>query len=210
MTILKGATMKIMGLDMSTTATGWAFFNEDLEDYGVLRANEKYMYERLLHMKQMIKEIFEFHKPDMVVIEEVPISGSGNLSVGKSLCTLQGIIISVCDDLGISFKMVEPSHWRAKVGIHKSTYTCQKCDSSFESKSGLKHLECPKCGNTAFSRFNKDAHNTREELKFRAVALVNEMFGLEFVYKKNSKKSDDDIAESILIGLSEREKYGNL
>lgn len=200
-----------MGLDMSTTATGWALFNgEKLEDYGVLRANEKYMYERLLHMKQMIKEVFEFHKPDMVVIEEVPISGSGNLKVGKDLCTLQGIIISVCDDLEISFKMVEPSHWRAKVGIHKSTYTCEKCGENFESKSGLKHLECSKCGNTAFSRFKKDAHNTREELKIRAVTLANEMFRLDLIYKKNSKNSGDDIAESILIGLSERKIYGNL
>jgi len=175
-----------------------------------LRANEKYMYERLLHMKQMIKEVFEFHKPDMVVIEEVPISGSGNLNVGKNLCILQGLIIGLCDDFGISFKMVEPSHWRAKVGIHKSTYTCQKCGGSFNSKSGLKHLECSKCGNTAFSRFDKNAHNTREELKFRAVELANEMFGLDLVYKKNSRSSQDDIGEAILIGLSERKIYGNL
>ena len=203
--------MKIMGLDMSTTATGWALFDgEELRDYGVLRANEKYMYERLLHMKQMIKEVFEFHKPDMVVIEEVPISGSGNLNVGKNLCILQGLIIGLCDDFGISFKMVEPSHWRAKVGIHKSTYTCQKCGGSFNSKSGLKHLECSKCGNTAFSRFDKNAHNTREELKFRAVELANEMFGLDLVYKKNSRSSQDDIGEAILIGLSERKIYGNL
>lgn len=202
--------MKILGLDMSTTATGWALWDKSLEKYGVLRADEKDISGRLLHMRKMIKEVLEDTMPDLVVMEEVPISDKKNLITAKNLCLVQGIAISLCCELNLPFKTSEPSHWRSKVGANKTLYTCDKCEHEFVSKSALNHLECSNCGNTAFTRFRKKQLNTREELKKRAVDMVNEMFGFEFIYKKRSNKSDDDIAEAILLGLSERKSDGGL
>ena len=201
---------KTVGLDMATKSTGWAFFNgEKLEEYGILKANEDYIYSRLLTMKSQIRDVLELHKPDVVVMEEVPISDKGNLDVGKSLCILQGLVIGVCDDLGISFKTISPSVWREKMKIHRTLYTCSKCGATFEGKSGAKKLECKECDNTSFRQFKKTQMNKREELKERAVNMVNDMFGLSFVFKKNSKKSDDDVCESILIALSEIQNLGD-
>jgi len=195
---------KTVGLDMATKSTGWAFFNgEKLEEYGILKANEDYIYSRLLTMKSQIRDVLELHKPDIVVMEEVPISNKGNLDIGKNLCILQGLVIGVCDDLNISFKTINPSEWREKMRIHRTLYTCSKCGASFEGKSGAKKLECKECENTSFRQFKKTQMNKREELKARAVNTVNEMFGLDLIFKKNSKTSQDDICEAILIALSE-------
>ena len=195
---------KIIGLDMSTTSTGWAFFyGEKLEGYGCLKEDEKYMYQRLINMRNQIKKILEKHQPEMVIIEEIPISDKSNLKIGKDLCLLQGLVIGICADLDIPFMTTAPSKWRAKVGILRSIYTCDKCGNSFEAKSGLKHLECPECENTSFSRFKKAPLNTRKELKKRAVETVNEIFGLDLYFKNSSRLNQDDIAEAALICFSE-------
>ena len=165
---------KIIGLDMSTTSTGWALFeNKELKSYGCLKEDEKDIYIRLVNMRNQIKEILEKNMPEMVIIEEIPISDKSNLNVGKSLCVLQGLVIGVCSDLKIEFLFTSPSKWRAKVGILRSIYTCDKCGHNFESKSGLKHLVCPECDNRAFSRFKKTPLNTRKDLKKRSVEMVN-------------------------------------
>ena len=200
---------KIVGLDMATKSTGWSFFDgEDLKGYGILKADEKYIYARLLTMKSQIRETLESHQPDLVVMEEVPISNVGNLDVGKNLCILQGLTIGVCDDLGIAFMTMNPSVWRKEMKIHRTVYTCTKCGTSFEGKSGVKKLECRECENTSFRQFRKVQMNKRNELKERAVDEVNLLFGLDLAFKKNSNKSEDDIAEAILIGLSKVKGIG--
>ena len=200
---------KLISMDMATKSTGWAFFDEgQLTEYGVLKANDDYIYSRLLTMRSQIREILELHQPDIVVVEEVPISNSSNLDVGKNLCILQGMVFGVCSDLGIEFKTISPSVWREKIGLHRSLYTCEKCGAEFEGKSGLRKLECKPCGNTAFSKFKKTQLNKRNDLKERAVKETNSIYGLSLFFKRNSAKSDDDIAESILLGLSELKHMG--
>ena len=200
---------KVIGLDMSTTSTGWClFYDKELETYGCLKETEKDMSIRLINMRNQIKEVLNKNMPDVVIIEEIPISSKANLNVGKSLCVLQGLILGVCADLNIPYIMTAPSKWRAKVGILKSIYTCDKCGHTFEAKSGLKHLICAECGNVSFSRFKKTPLNKRQQLKKRAIEMVNELYDLDLLFHNSKNSNQDDEAESILLARSEIFKSG--
>ncbi|MEI6296307.1 MAG: hypothetical protein WCO84_01500 [bacterium] len=173
--------------------------------YGVIRADEKNAYERLNTVRNKLKEIIIAYKIKHVLFEEVPISDKANLSVGKILCVLQGVLLSLCFEFELTFKAISPTEWRSKVGLLRTEYSCKECGNKFEDVSGIEVI-CEKCGNAKNKLFSRNPLNTRDLLKQRAVNLANDYYNLELYFKGSSKKNEDDIAESLCIWLSDKEE----
>lgn len=163
----------ILGLDMATKKTGYSILNDngELLSYGLIRTESKETKDRMKEIYQAIKELIEQKNINMIVLEDVPVNNHNNLKVGKDLSTLQGLILSLCFDYDIKYKLYNPSAWRSIVETYNGT------------REGMK----------------------RAYQKQKAVELVNEIYNLDFVYNETETKTrltDDDKAESILIGLA--------
>lgn len=194
--------MNILGLDMSTRKTGWAIFEDgNLKSYNLIEIKGDDIDKRTAYMYDKIQELITTHDIDIIVCEDVPVSAHSNLNVGKNLCILQGCLLTIAHSMKIPLIKEHPTSWRARIGINKTEYLCNKCGNSFIDISGLNFKRCPKCD--CSDCISKTPLNDRNQLKERAVSLVNELFGTNLSYfGKYSKKNDDDIAEAILVGYS--------
>jgi len=128
----KGVVMtKIMGLDLASKRSGYSvYFDDELIDYGLFVADEKEVnvHVRILDMKkQIIKKIKE-HDIGYIIAEQVPVNAHSNLKVGKDLCILQGVLLSVCDDYDVGLELLSPSQWRSVVGSYNGTRAGMKRD----------------------------------------------------------------------------------
>ncbi|MGL5691607.1 MAG: crossover junction endodeoxyribonuclease RuvC, partial [Bacteroidales bacterium] len=99
--------MKTLSLDLSTTSSGWAIFDEDrLVEYGCIKAKkeEKDFRFRIKYMLKRLDEIIEKYNPDKVVCEDVPLK-KGTTKVTLMLGCLQGAVLGLCasHDLYIDF-----------------------------------------------------------------------------------------------------------
>lgn len=99
--------MRFMSLDLSTTDTGYAIFeNDQLITYGSISFNVKDTYKRIILIVEAIQEQLAGMEIDHVVFED---SFSGvNKRVVVILNRLAGGVIWVADRLGISFSTYPP------------------------------------------------------------------------------------------------------
>ena len=65
----------ILGLDCSTTSTGWSIFdNKGLAAYGLIKPDGNDWRERLVHQAPLLKNIIEKYHPTKMIIEDVPLN----------------------------------------------------------------------------------------------------------------------------------------
>ncbi len=161
----------ILGLDAATKNTGVAILdlNYNIIHYELLESDFDNVYDRFSYIYKQIGDIIYKYDIDIVVIEDVAIGSKNNLQRGKELSILQGVILGLTYTLNIPCKLYMPSRWRSLVGTYDGT--------------------------------REGTH--REMQKQKAVDIVNDIYSLDFKYfKTNTKKngkSDDDIAEAILL-----------
>lgn len=203
--------MKILSLDMSTKATGWAIIDSCSKKFecGVIKIDDKKNnIEDRFHF--MIEEINKLISSDIedIVFEDVFLLNHNNPDVMKKLCILQGILICLAYNKKVNVHSIRAGEWRDLGGLHHSIFTCKKCGDSFEDISSLENPVCSSCGNKAKTTFQKTSLNSRKELKKRAVEECNRRYGTEFIFKAG-KDSDDDIAEAILMGFSYLKESGD-
>lgn len=165
--------MYIIGIDASTTSTGYSVFDEHrkLVDYGVIKPDGVDWRERTLNLAQELKGVLNEYQDFKVVLEEVPLMGK-QMKTLTQLGFVQGVIVGMiaqiesCHD--ISF--ILPGTWRHKVGLFDGT------------KQGQKREEMKK---KSIEKVNQ---------KFG--------LNLKWV-SPSSKKNEDDIADAILIAYSQ-------
>lgn len=112
--------MKILGLDVSITSTGYCVFNNGKllkKSCGMIKPNPKKTYgERLLFLELEIKKIISKYKPDEVIIED--IYKGRNAKTFKILSMTRGIAIkTIFEELGKDPIIVMASTARALIGI---------------------------------------------------------------------------------------------
>lgn len=161
--------MIVCGLDCSTTATGWAIFDDaKLITYGVIKPKSKDWRERIKQEWPELCEIMDKYKPEKLYIEDVPLKPGAKTLM--KLGTVQGLILSLSAFKSISVEFLLPSEWRSDIGIYDGT--------------------------------REGTH--RDVLKEKAVKTANKKFNIELEWHgATSKKSEDDIAEAILIAYSQ-------
>ena len=175
-----------ISIDASTTMIGYSIWDEDeLIKYGKLAPTIKDLEwrERVKDFIPQLQTIINEYKPKKMYAEDVPLFEKGQGAKGKKtlvqLGATQGSIIGLCGANNIEIEFIPVSTWRSNIGLYNGT----------------------------------EEGKERDNLKIASIIKANELFGIDLkcLYTRNgtykSKGSDDDIADSILVYASTRDKY---
>lgn len=168
----------ILSLDCSTTAIGWAVFeNDNLIECGRLTPTEKDLEwrDRVHNLLPQLEQLIIKYKPTKIYQEDVPMGGAGGALVLIELAYVQGLLSSIetkyCD-----IEYIAVGTWRKNIGINSGQ------DQRRDAKK-IKSIE-------------------------KANELFNINLPLEFTSGGNYKPcGSDDISDSILLYASTRDKY---
>lgn len=113
--------MILLGLDASSSSTGWAIFDKKgLAAYGVIKPQGEDWRDRLVHQGSNLKNIIEKYHPDKIIMEDVPLK-NGNSKVLVILGAVQGFIYGIAASYGIPVQFILPSEWRSPLGLYDGT-----------------------------------------------------------------------------------------
>ena len=113
--------MIVMGIDASTTCTGWSIFQDGkLIDYGEIRPKGDGWRERLFHEGPELDIILSKYQPDTIYMEDVPLKASGGLKTLVILGGVQGFIYGIAASHNIPVEFVSPNTWRSEGGLFDS------------------------------------------------------------------------------------------
>lgn len=113
--------MVILGIDSSTTSTGWGVidtkFNDELRlvDYGSIKPPKVETIDRIIYIERELKRILLDFKPELIVIEEVNVTR--NMNTIRALVGLLTEIEVMLRKRQALYIKLTPSEWRKKVGI---------------------------------------------------------------------------------------------
>lgn len=114
---------KLLSIDGSTTATGWAIFNSDTKElinYGVYKSDLKDRRERIRFMIDGIKTVIKLHNPNQIVMEDVPPSIQNSDTV-LALGILQGGVLGLALQLNIPIKWTPVPTWHSDLDFYDGT-----------------------------------------------------------------------------------------
>ena len=110
--------MITMGLDASTTSTGWSIFEDDkLIAYGVIKPSGEDWRDRLINQGPMLTKILQKYKPEKIFMEDVPLK-AGNSKVLVVLGAVQGFLYGVTASFKIPVCFLLPSEWRSPLNLY--------------------------------------------------------------------------------------------
>lgn len=166
--------MIYLGLDASTTKTGYAIFDDDkLIEYGCIKPKSTLHWrERIAKMGEEIATIIGRFDVDEIIIEDVPLMEKKkvpNQKVSMMLGAVQGMVVTISSQLKVPVVYKLPSQWRSPLDLFDGT------------RNGTK----------------------RDEMKQKSIKLANKLFGLQLEWHSpSSTKNDDDISDAILVAYS--------
>ena len=168
----------ILSLDCSTTAIGWAAFEDDnLIEYGRLTPSEKGLEwrDRVHNLLYQLEELIKKYNPTKIYQEDVPMGGAGGVKTAIELGFAQGAY-SAMEINYADIEYIAVGTWRKNIGINsgKDQRRSVKKIKSIEKANELFGLELP----------------------------------IEYTSGGNFKENGaDDISDSILIYSSVCDKY---
>ena len=110
--------MITMGLDCSTTSTGWAIFkNDKLLDYGVIKPKGEDWRERLYQEGTPLTQIINKYKPNKIYMEDVPLKKT-NLKALLILGAVQGFVYGIVSHSNIPIEFLLPNEWRSELNMY--------------------------------------------------------------------------------------------
>ena len=110
--------MVVVGLDLSTTSTGFSVYQDgELINHGRFRSDKKNAFDRIDEIYHMVGDLFKAYDVDVVFVEDVPLSSAMNKRICELLLLLQGTIYSHCINNNCAFYQMEPSEWRRLAGV---------------------------------------------------------------------------------------------
>ena len=168
----------VISLDCSTTAIGWAVFdNDNLIEYGRLTPSVSGLgwRDRVHNLIPQLEELLEKYKPTKIYQEDVPMGGAGGALVLIELAYVQGLLSSIekkyCD-----IEYIAVGTWRKNIGINSGK------DQRRNAKK-IKSIE-------------------------KANELFGLNLSIEYTSNGNYKENGmDDISDSILLYSSVCDKY---
>ena len=137
----------VISLDCSTTAIGWAVFdNDNLIEYGRLTPSVSGLgwRDRVHNLIPQLEELLEKYKPTKIYQEDVPMGGAGGALVLVELAYVQGLLSSIerkyCD-----IEYIAVGTWRKNIGINsgKDQRRNAKKIKSIEKANELFGLDLP-------------------------------------------------------------------
>lgn len=113
--------MVILGIDSSTTSTGWGVidtkFNDELRlvDYGYIKPPKVETIDRIIYISRELRRILQDFKPELIVIEEMNVTR--NMNTIRALVGLLTEIEAMLRNRQALYVKMTPSEWRKKIGI---------------------------------------------------------------------------------------------
>lgn len=113
--------MIYMGLDCSTSCTGYGVFNgTELIAYGAVKPkNGLEWHDRVRAEWKELCAVVEKYKPEKIFVEEIPLK-DGKHTVQK-LGAVQGMVLSLCARYDMEVCFLLPSEWRGKLNLFNGT-----------------------------------------------------------------------------------------
>ena len=114
--------MVVMGIDGSTTSSGWAIFDTTeckRIDSGRICPKSKNWRERIEQEWVLFSKIFEKFCPEVVYMEDVPMK-DGKATILK-LGAVQGMVLSLAKQYNSNLVFLLPSEWRSGLGLFDGT-----------------------------------------------------------------------------------------
>lgn len=111
---------RVLALDQATFKTGWSIFDgRELIKFGVYTIDGSDEGIRLHTIKMWLMSMIENWRPDLVAIEGIQFQEDKNMGVTtfQTLARLQGILIDLCVELNIPYKVCPTNTWRAHCGV---------------------------------------------------------------------------------------------
>ena len=148
-----------LGLDMSSTKSGYALFNDDkLITYGLWEPSKELSWqERILYMGDKLNEFLIEHNVDIIYCEDVPLMLK-NPQTLKILCALQGVLMGICLANKVEVKFISVSTWRSMLGLFDKTQKGKERDEmkrkSIEMANNIFGLDL--IYKSASSKFNQE------------------------------------------------------
>lgn len=114
--------MIVMGIDGSTTSSGWAIFeSEDCKriDSGSVQPKGENWREKITKEWTDFSQIIEKYNPKIIYMEDVPMK-DGKPTILK-LGAVQGMAICLASQYNIEINFLLPSDWRSVLGLYDGT-----------------------------------------------------------------------------------------
>lgn len=113
--------MITMGIDASSTATGWSIFEDGrLIGYGLIKPDGTDWRDRLVHQGPYLTQVIQKYNPNKIYMEDVPLK-KGNAKALVILGAVQGFIYGIAASFGIPVEFLLPSEWRSPLGLYDGT-----------------------------------------------------------------------------------------
>lgn len=137
----------ILSLDASTTAIGWAVFDNDkLIECGRLTPTEKDLEwrDRVHNLLPQLEQLIIKYKPTKIYQEDVPMGGAGGNVTLSELFYVQGVF-SVIEKVYCDVEYISVGSWRKNIGINsgKDQRRNIKKIKSIEKANELFNLNLP-------------------------------------------------------------------
>jgi Holliday junction resolvasome RuvABC endonuclease subunit len=115
---------KLIALDLSTTSTGFAIFeNEELRESGTIAPKNKDWKVRVKEIYQVIYHMILTEKypyNSLQVVTETPLSlQNGDTTI--KLAKLHGLILSICFQEGVSLQEIDNQTWKKHIAGARAT-----------------------------------------------------------------------------------------
>lgn len=111
-------TYRVLALDQASHKTGFSILDSrKLIKYGVYEANANDEIERFHQVKIWLISMIENYKPDLVAIEGIQYQQNMGVITFQTLARLQGILLNLCYEMKIPYKVLPTNTWRAHCGV---------------------------------------------------------------------------------------------
>ena len=113
--------MVVLGLDTSTTSTGFAVMeNGKIISYGTIEPPKKLeLLDRIIYIEEYVKQIIKAKEVDYVIIEQLAVMRSANTT--RVLAGLLYHLLIEFRKRDLLTVLVRPNEWRAKCHIKGKT-----------------------------------------------------------------------------------------
>ena len=120
---------KLLALDQASVITGYAIFEEDkLVDYGKITFADEEIGPRLVVLRNTIKDMIDKNNITTVAFEDIQMQASvgNNVKTFKVLANVYGIILELCEELQIKYKIISSNTWKSTLKIKGKNRSEQK------------------------------------------------------------------------------------
>ena len=120
---------RLLALDQASVITGYAIFEEDrLVNYGKITLDDEEIGPRLVVLRNTIKDMIDKNNITTVAFEDIQMQASvgNNVKTFKVLANVYGIILELCEELQIKYKIISSNTWKSTLKIKGKNRSEQK------------------------------------------------------------------------------------